>query len=135
MELYIVWVLEDSDRAASCHGQTHGVNDQVPHTADKPVTDVFPSVRHHGHFSPEEHVIAVEVKHVVCSRGTAVCRVSAVDDDLGILADPLEDDGVPVAFVDFDGVHSGQALTATAVKPKLDQAAVHLVWSEHFVSY
>ena len=125
MELYIVWVLEDSDRAASCHGQTHAINDQVPHTADKPVTDVFPSVRHHGHFSPEEHVIVAEVKHVV----------SAVDDDLDILAEPLEDDGVPVAFVDFDGVHSGQALTATAVKPKLDQAAVHLVWSEHFVSY
>ena len=69
MELYIVWVLEDSDRAASCHGQTHAINDQVPHTADKPVTDVFPSVRHHGHFSPEEHVIVAE--HVIWSMATA----------------------------------------------------------------
>ena len=118
-------VLEESDRTAACHGQFHLVDDKVPHAPDEPLTDVLSPIGHRDHLGAKEHVVTVKVQHVVGARSAAVGSVCAVNDDLGILAEALYDDGVPVAVVDVDGVNAGEAWATSAVKSVLQQAPVH----------
>ena len=109
VELYIVCILEESNRTASCHGEFYAVDDKVPHAPDEPFTDVLSPIGHRDHLGAKEHVVTVQVQHVVGARCAAVCGVRAVNDDLGILAEALDDDGVPVAVIDVDGVNACEA--------------------------
>ena len=118
-------VLEERDRTASRHGQFHAVDDEVAHAPDEPLTDVLSPIGHRDHLGAKEHIVTVEVQHIVGARRAAVRRVRAVDDDLGVLAEAFDDDGVPVAVVDVDGVDACDAWATSAVKFVLENAPVY----------